>query len=289
GCFWTQLRRLASLRLELRSRLRAGGEPMDMDPDYRALLRSVSRERFVFIDDLHASGDQVIAQAMRLLPPGHSGHLVGMQNIKGTGLDFAYRWIDVMEAAALSARLQGAPLPDRLAAAESLAAITTWHHHDARLALAAVQRAQQDPMAQNHQLAAALDRARERIRHGLESALAGLEAGHQHRRSDRLLEQVEAVLDFVDNIRRRWRYGRILADLSGQRIGHRRAAAELRAITARQKGGWLAALLTRRRRERLDGAEARLGWPSAMRPYDARDFADEAAQVALYAPQEAQA
>jgi hypothetical protein len=68
----------------------------------------------------------------------------------------------------------------------------------------------------------------------------------RHGRWDRVLGQVEQVLEVVDSIRRRWRAERVMRDLVNERITHVQASLELRTLMDRQKGGWLAAGLARR-------------------------------------------
>jgi hypothetical protein len=252
-------------------------------------MRERSRERFAFVDDFHAPGDAVIDAAFRLLPPGHRAQLVGLQNIKGTGLDFAYRWIDIMETARICERLGGSNEFERLAAAEQLLAATNLHVQDARLALAAVQRLREDPRGQQRELAGLLQRAEERLRDAMQHALTNMASGHERHRGDSVLELIEALVDFVDSIRRRLRYGRIIKDLIAERISHRRAAEELRGITARQKGGWLLKLVARWRSTAQTGEQGPAISSETLsgRLYDAQRFEDEARQVALYAPQEA--
>ncbi|MCB1777625.1 MAG: HEAT repeat domain-containing protein, partial [Candidatus Competibacteraceae bacterium] len=48
--------------------------------------------KFIVIRDPHASGEQIIARIVNETPPGMTHRLMGMQNIKGPGLDFVYRW-----------------------------------------------------------------------------------------------------------------------------------------------------------------------------------------------------
>ena len=49
-------------------------------------------DKFIIIEDYHASGDQIIDKICVHTPPGLLNRIMGLQNIKGTGLDFVYKW-----------------------------------------------------------------------------------------------------------------------------------------------------------------------------------------------------
>ncbi len=50
-------------------------------------------EQLVPVPDAHATGDQVVDAVARAVPPGLEVSVMGAQNIKGTGLDWVYRWV----------------------------------------------------------------------------------------------------------------------------------------------------------------------------------------------------
>ena len=71
----------------------------------RAAYRELFLERVTRVDDSNASGDQIVDLCVRLAPPGQRVSLLGAQNIKGTGLDWVYRWLAVDAASRALARL----------------------------------------------------------------------------------------------------------------------------------------------------------------------------------------
>lgn len=62
-------------------------------------LRDVYRELFleslIPLHDSNLSGDAIIRACAQVCPPGTRIKLMGTQNIKGTGLDFVYRWASI--------------------------------------------------------------------------------------------------------------------------------------------------------------------------------------------------
>ena len=53
------------------------------------------RGQLVLVHDAGATGDQVIDATALAIPPGVRVSVMGSQNIKGTGLDFIYRWLSL--------------------------------------------------------------------------------------------------------------------------------------------------------------------------------------------------
>jgi hypothetical protein len=74
----------------------------------------------------------------------------------------------------------------------------------------------------------------ERVR---EKASGG--AGPKGKWSGTALHALEGVLDPGDSVKRRKAADRIYRDMVRERIGSERAVVELKALTQRQKGGWL--------------------------------------------------
>ncbi len=67
-------------------------ENAQLDEDFRDLLWGWFQRKIVVIEDYHATGNQVIERICRETPPGYLNRIMGLQNIKGTGLGFVYCW-----------------------------------------------------------------------------------------------------------------------------------------------------------------------------------------------------
>lgn len=231
-----RITRARRCRAELEGLL-ARGELNGID----ALARQAYRE--LFLDRIHilwntaATGDQVIDFVTNHIPPGSRARLMGSQNIKGTGLDFVYRWLSVDSVEQRLRRLE-----DPSARQETLA----WLGSYADFGLLDATRARDELT----RLRDAQDPSWASFEHLLGGVIARLEALVQDKTERlvsqssrgawaRLLRHVEAWVDHLDSARRSKLAGRVLVDLFAARIGHGRAALLLREVTARGKGGWL--------------------------------------------------
>ncbi|HRY16012.1 MAG TPA: hypothetical protein P5330_09105, partial [Candidatus Competibacteraceae bacterium] len=196
--------------------------------------------KLIVIRDPHASGEQIIARIVNETPPGMAHRLMGIQNIKGPGLDFVYRW-QAWETCHQAGRqlCDADPLIVRRGLQE-LAAFQEFgllSEGETREMLARVRSRE---VAQSEYFQAELALIESNLEQALDDIRARLQtqAGH----SDilhRVADSIEAFLDAGDAIRRRRMANRIYRDLADERISRARAARELRELIRRQKGGWL--------------------------------------------------
>lgn len=85
-----------------------------------AQLRTWFDAKLVVVKDAGASGEQVVETIVRATPPALRNRVMGMQNIKGTGLDFAYRWLAWESAHAACEGLAAADVREREVALQTL-------------------------------------------------------------------------------------------------------------------------------------------------------------------------
>lgn len=203
------------------------------------LYRELFMELIVRVDNPGATGDQIIDTIARSCPPGIEASVMGIQNIKGTGLDFAYRFIRFEEVKILVDRLGQANARQALAIVDELLARRDFGLFDSIMAVQAVKDAA-ERFHEDANTATALKLAATRldeIRHGREAAIQpGTSQMHNQSLTTRL---VEKTFDTVDAIRRRYRADAILDALVHREISHENAALEARKLVDREKKGWL--------------------------------------------------
>lgn len=202
---------------------------------FREIYGQLFSENLVMLWDPALKGNQVVDRITASIPPGHTARLVGVQNIKGTGLDFVYRWLSIEKVRAYCNDLKDKPRA-RSAALESLGGHGDWGLIDTMEAAATIesvledlddaQREVAEPlMARLNQQAAAMEKK--------------LHASTKTSAFKQVLGVVEKWVDYLDSIHRRVKADRIVEDLAAERVGHGRAAQIMRELTARGKGGWL--------------------------------------------------
>lgn len=237
--FLRQLAR-ATVAARLHARLDAaftGGEVgraafhVGMRDAYRALFMDL----IDVVADPLTPGDQVILRCALTVPPGVRAILMGTQNIKGTGLDFVYRWCALDVAQQQLGLLKSQDPEVRRQALQRLAQPADAGLIDAGLVAATLEkRAPEDNEAELQ--AFAHSRARETHL----ARCTGLNTGPaKGGRLDGWLSTVESWVEWIDGARRYFVAKRVMKDLVDQRISHAKAAAVMRELDARTKGGWL--------------------------------------------------
>jgi poly-gamma-glutamate synthase PgsB/CapB len=229
-----------------RDRLRTAGESPDsgLDDELRNILHDWFMAKIVVIWDSHSTGDETIGRIARELPPGINTRIMGCQNIKGTGLDFAYRWV-AWDSCVTACRDLVSGDPNRLETGlRSLAQLPQFGvicHEHLRAALAELE---SNDSLHNAPLQSRIREIEDRL--NAESPCE-IESVKSERRPDEkrsrwvaaLLGHLESFLDAGDAIKRRREANRIYRDLMAERVSSRAAVAMLQALTKRQKGGWL--------------------------------------------------
>ncbi|MDQ3039744.1 MAG: hypothetical protein M3R16_08110, partial [Pseudomonadota bacterium] len=118
---WERDREEVALVRELHAAIAAPGADAARIHD---LLWTLFSARVVAVADYDTPGNVLVTRILRDAPPGVRIRAMGIQNIKGTGLDFVYRWQAWDIHAAQSVALRGTDADAALAAAQSLASST---------------------------------------------------------------------------------------------------------------------------------------------------------------------
>jgi len=242
----------------------AGVSPSDrskLDADLRTLLGKWFQRKIIVVHDFYATGDQIVDRIGEETPPGFLNRIMGIQNIKGTGLDFVYRWQAWQACHDHCMRLRS---KDPLVAARGVADLASFKEHGVlteELVREVVAEVRESPATQTElqrSLLSVIEANLDQRLAGIRAA-AGGEGRGQGGMTAKLLSWIEAFADSGDAVRRRKKSKKIYRDLVGQRISADRAVLELQELTKRQKGGWLAKDLDRHLK-RLKSVLSRQRW-----------------------------
>jgi hypothetical protein len=211
-----------------------------LDASFRDLLWKWFQAKLVVVHDYYISGEQLVNLIVEETPPGYLNRIMGIQNIKGTGLDFVYRWQawDTCYRACQLLLDGDATLAER--GLRDLAAFHEYGVLSQEHVAATLEAVKKSPVAQSERFQAELAL----IESNYNQAMAELKEklGAMRREAGRLekvVNLIENFLDAGDAVRRRKIANRIYADLVTDRISSERAALELQHLNKRQKGGWL--------------------------------------------------
>lgn len=213
------------------------------------LLTKWFTKKISIISDYHASGDQIIDHICQLTPPGLLGRIMGVQNIKGTGLDFVYRWQAWERCWQSCNKLRS---EEETIFEEGLRELETFQDFGLlcqEFVSESIEIANSYNHSQTERRQAGLKLIRETMANKIKKVKEDMKSSDSSSRLRRfgewILNGVEAFLDAGDAIKRRKVANRIYRDLADERISHPRAAMELQVLNTRQKGGWLVSRLKR--------------------------------------------
>ncbi len=237
---------------ELKDAVASGGDNVALDTQMRELLGAAFRAKLVPVRDVYTKGEAIVRLIAEATPPGLVNRIMGMQNIKGTGLDWVYRW-QAWEAVWKACQKLRAEEPTEIERGyRSLASFQEFgvlSDHEVRESVAAARRNLNNvPGVSNAQLDALEARLEAQIRAQdvPDAADNESESSWLSESTDRLIDLTEGFIDPSDAVRRRKTSDAIYKALIAEQISLQRAATELKEITSRQKGGWLSKSIKRR-------------------------------------------
>jgi len=210
-----------------------------LDREFHHILGRWFNSKIVVIWDHHASGNRIINIITDETPPGLHNRIMGIQNIKGTGLDFVYRWQAWEKCYRYCEQiLKG----NQKEFEEGLSNLSTFQDFGVlceEYVRETVERARSIPYAQNEKAQSELTVTLSNLDNQMRWVNEKMGANPGMGILTRLLEKIEAVMDVGDAIRRRKTANMIYKDMIHGRISIERAAKELSNLNKRQKGGWL--------------------------------------------------
>lgn len=245
-----------------------------LDQRYRAEVWRWIEAQLIVIEDPLSTGDQIIETICASTPPGFRNRIMGLQNIKGTGLGFVYAWQAWDACARACAQLLTACWDDAPAELQQClqryrpTGLRSGDLSQAEIGLRTLAAFQEyNPLCAEtvravcNVVAGSAAAQSELFQSDIQTIGAALEQQLQLQQQSRqnsghpglmtrLLNLIESALDAGDAIRRRRNANRIYRALCDQRISTARAALELQKLTKRQKGGWFVTA-ARRAEQRL--------------------------------------
>ncbi len=210
--------------------------PARLEALFGSTYRALFQETLVPCHDASQSGDATIEAIALQVPRGARASIMGIQNIKGTGLDFVYRWVSIDTVDRMLRALASPSREQRTQALTQLLAHDDYGMVDSQHALGVVSEARtQDPHAGELPYDALIARLRD-----VADKRAGRARAKQRRRlADRLRGVVGETLDFIDAVGRRSMADDVQEALLRGHLSHSTAAVRMRDIMARSKGAFM--------------------------------------------------
>jgi poly-gamma-glutamate synthase PgsB/CapB len=227
--------------LDYSQQLQANPNDANLQQQIERWLFDCFKARWVVVDDYFSTGNQTIDTIVEHTPAGLFCRLIGVQNIKGTGLDFIYRWQAWDKVFNDCETLINSDDPDSIQ--DAARALATWEEFgvvDEETVRDSLNKAAGRKALQRELLQAELKLIEQRLKRQLKLIKESFGASTgDNSKLNRLFEIMEAFLDSSDAVRRRKTADNIYRALLDNLISYDRATVELANLTKAQKGGWL--------------------------------------------------
>ena len=204
-----------------------------------ALAEQAFFSRVIFKYDSMLSGEEIISAIARRSPPGLLNRIMGMQNIKGTGLDFVYRWQAWERCYRSCVQLRSDDEGQRVEALGELRSFEEYGQLSRDFVKQEMATLKTLPQFQIESLQAELSEIERKVNQSDQIDEIAYEGRQLGQKMTALINWAEQFLDLGDAVSRRKQADQIYKDLANYRISRARAVVELQALTKRQKGGWL--------------------------------------------------
>lgn len=222
----------------------------DFDERLHQLIHKWFLQKIVVIEEYHATGEQIVNRICQQTPPGLLNRIMGLQNIKGTGLDFVYRWQAWESCHRVCEKLTSSTGADFERALHELSAFQEYGLLSESHVEKSCETVRESTIAQAEKYQAEIALILSNMKTVLATIIPDLSGEAQEKsmvktQAVKLIAFIESMVDAGDAVRRRKRANRIYKDLAEERISGERAAKELKILNRRQKGGWLWSTLQR--------------------------------------------
>ena len=206
----------------------------------KTLLWKWFRQKIIVVSNYSATGNQVIEIITDSTPPGIHNKIMALQNIKGTGLDFFYRWQAWENCHKLCQKVKRATNNTQLEYALrelskiSNSEILTFD------TVAEVVSILTESKNNSESVKILLNEIKKKFaKSSRAKSKTSSKATNKKSNSSLTLKLIENFLDPGDSIKRKRMADCIYKDLAKNRISYNHAILKLQEINKKQKGGWL--------------------------------------------------
>ena len=196
------------------------------------------QKKLVPISNYYATGNEIIKVIADNSPPNLNVKIMALQNIKGTGLDFFYRW-QAWES--FNSLLNDACSEDENSVEAALTTMASFKELDILWldSLSKTIATLKEHTFSNSGITSLIETIDAKLKNTDISSFKTVSQKENGKLTKFVVNSVESFLDPGDAIKRRKNSDKIYKLITSGRISSTKAIKELQSLTKRQKGGWL--------------------------------------------------
>ena len=210
-----------------------------LDNEFRKLVGNLFFKKFVVIEDPKISGEKLIYEISNSLPPGFYHRIMGIQNIKGVGLELLYRWQIWDNCHRLYPLLNSYDSAVVEQGLKTLATFTDFTLLCEDSLKQTLEELRNRPIAQDEVKQALIQLIFNKLNESLEGYKAKFTTIEKVSWIEKIVTFLETFFDPGYAIKRRKTAIQVYKDLVNQRISYARATQILQDLFNQQKGGYL--------------------------------------------------
>lgn len=225
--------------LEIRNMIEQNQNKNQIQTIFEEKLLKRLLNRIISVEDLHASGDEIIHIISKHTPYNMTNKIMGLQNIKGTGLDFVYRFLNWEQCYNSCQKIISPKKAISLDGIGQLGRFKEFGPLSFEYVKEILNEVSKTQITQSEYYQAQIDNILNFVETMQKQVkYASSNNTEQNKVVKLVMETIESFLDAGDAIKRKKKVEQVYDDLISYRISHERAAVELKKVNKRQKGGW---------------------------------------------------
>ncbi|MCP4149748.1 MAG: hypothetical protein GY757_18525 [bacterium] len=212
----------------------------DLNSKFKDTLSKWFHRKIIVIKDYHASGDTVVHTICNETPPGFLNRIMGIQNIKGTGMEFVNRWFAFEACFRACEKLAADDPVSRKKGMDALVGLRDFgllSEFTVEKALEAVGDSgdMHDELFHSNLLISETN-----FKNNMKEVKDNLlKQGEKKGFLAGMVDWLERFIDPLAGVKRKKKVKRIYRDLTGERISQQQATTQLKILKKAQEGGWL--------------------------------------------------
>ncbi len=211
----------------------------ESDKSCKALLWKWYEQKLVVVHNYSATGNEIIEIITKSVPPGIYNKIMALQNIKGTGLDFFYRWQAWENCYNLCENIKTANEDQLEAALRELSKISSFEILAVDSVSELIEEIEESGK-NSDSVKIILDDLKAKLKSSAEAKSdTSPETKTKGAHDSKLIKFLESFIDPGDAVKRRRTVDKIYRDLAHGQVSYSQTITTLQKLNKRQKGGWL--------------------------------------------------
>ena len=219
-------------------KINTGSNYEELDKSCKTLLWKWYEQKLIVVHNYSATGNEIIEIITKSVPPGIYNKIMALQNIKGTGLDFFYRWQAWENCYNLCKNIKASDKDQLEPALMELSKISSFEILAVDTVSELVTSIEESGNV-NNSVKILIDDLKAKLESSVKTDKdTASETKTKGAHDSKWIKFLESFIDPGDAVKRRKTVDRIYRDLARGQVSYSQTITTLQKLNKRQKGGW---------------------------------------------------